>query len=541
MLKAGGNAIDAAVATAFVNSVVRPGMNGLGGFGGCMAIHLADAKKVVAVDYSTVAPAKAHAEMYEPIPDNAIAEDSRMGRKDPALPGHATKNDASLTGYLAISVPPQPAGLDLALKQFGTKSLQEILQQAIRIAKEGFPLDAFTAAMIARVHPYLKDYPETLEILAPDGRVLGVGDRLVLEKKAETMTVLAEEGVESFYSGRIADQMVAHIQERGGILSLEDMNAYRATVEEQPSSGTYRGYQIFTPTLNSGGGATILQVLNVLEGFDLAGMEPGSPHLIHLVAEALKMAWKDRLAFMGDPSYMQIPEEEFISKAYADRQRAELRRMLDAGFVASTGVGQVSGLGQTTHMNVMDEQGNIVSLTQTDGYAFGSLVTIPGLGFNMNNGMCSFDPHPGRVNSIAANKRPISRMCPIIVTRNGQPVIAVGASGGRRIMNVLVQILVDLIDFEMSAEEVIRAPRFHCEEAEPILLEHGDDLAWGYPKEVVEALRRMGHAVRHTGEKPGPFSGRVASANAIIFDPTAREYRGVVRRLPMQAGAVAGF
>jgi len=541
MLKSGGNAVDAAVCTAFVNSVVRPGMNGLGGFGGCMVIYLAGARKVMAVDYSTVAPTKAHTEMYEAIHDSEIAEDSRMGHFFPVLPGYATTNDANITGYLAISVPPQPAGLALALNKFGTKSPREVLAPAVQIAKEGFPLDAFTASFIAGEYFRLKDFPATLEILAPRGRMPEVGDRLVMKEMAETMSLMAEEGVESFYEGPIADKMVTHIREHGGILAREDLSSYRARVEEEPSRGEYRGYEIYTPSLHSGGGATILQILNVLEGFDLGRLGAGSPRLVHLVAEAMKLAWKDRLIFMGDPAYMRIPEEKFISKAYADQQRAELRRILEAGFISSTIEEQISGLGHTTHINVMDEQGNMVALTQTDGWAFGSLVTIPGLGFNMNNGMSSFDPRPGKVNSIAPRKRPISRMCPIIVLKDGQPVIALGAGGGRRIMNVSVQILVDLVDFGMSAEEAVRAPRFHCEQEEPILIEHGEDMEWGFSREMIEALRGMGHVLRSTGEEPNPLYRRVAYPYVITCDPTTGERRGAARRVPMVGGAAAGY
>ena len=541
MLKSGGNAVDAVVCTAFVNSVVRPGMNGLGGFGGCMVIYLADAEKVVAVDYSTVAPAEAHAEMYQPIPDSEIAEDSRMGRFFPVLPGYATRDDANVTGYLAISIPPQPAGLALALEKFGTKSLKEVLAPAIQIAEEGFPLDVLTANVIGRVYPHLKDFPAAMEILAPNGRLPKVGDRLVMKEMAETMSLMAEEGVESFYEGSIADKMVAYIREHGGILSKEDLSSYRARVEEKPSRGEYRGYEIYTPSLHSGGGATILQILHVLEGFDLEQMGKDSPQLIHLMVEAMKLAWKDRLTFMGDPAYMRIPEAEFISKAYADHQRAELRHILEAGFTFPSSKGQVSGLGHTTHMNVMDEQGNMVALTQTDGWGFGSLVTIPGLGFNMNNGMSSFDPRPGRLNSIAPCKRPISRMCPTIVLKDGQPIIALGAGGGRRIMNVLVQMLVDLIDFGMSAEGAIRAPRFHCEQEEPILIEHGEDMEWGFSREVIEALRGMGHVLRFTGDEPNPLYRRVAAPNIITHDPATREKQGAARRIPIIDGAVAGY
>jgi gamma-glutamyltranspeptidase/glutathione hydrolase len=431
--------------------------------------------------------------------------------------------------------------LALALEKFGTKPLKEVLAPAIQIAKDGFPLDTYTASYIADEYSRLEDFPATLEILAPRGRMPQVGDRLVMKEMAETMRLMAEEGVESFYKGPIADKMVAHIREHGGILSQEDLSSYRARVEEEPSRGEYRGYEIYTPSLYSGGGATILQILNLLEGFDVARMGAGSPQLVHLVVEATKLAWRDRLTFMGDPAYMRIPEEEFISKAYADRQRAELRRILEAGFISPSGAGRVSGPGHTTHMNVMDEQGNMVALTQTDGWVFGSLVTIPGLGFNINNGMSSFDPRPGRVNSIAPRKRPISRMCPTIVLKDGQPVIALGAGGGRKIVNVLAQMLVDLIDFGMTAEEAIRAPRFHCEQEEPILFEHGEDMAWGFSSEVIEALRGMGHVLRFTGEEPNPRDWRVAWQYVITCDPTTGERRGAVRRVPVIEGAVAGY
>ncbi len=540
MLKGGGNAIDAAVCAAFVNSVVRPGMNGLGGFGGCLVIYLADARKVVAVDYSTAAPADARAGVFQPIPDSEIAEDSRMGRRFPVLPGYATRDDTNITGYLAISVPSQPAGLALALERYGTKSLKEVLAPAVQVADEGFQLDALNVGVLTHTLPYLEDFPATRNILAPNGCKPRVGDKLVQKEMAETMSLMVEEGWESFYEGTIADKMVAHIRDHGGMLSKGDLRDYRARIEEVPSKGSYRGYEIYTPSLYSGGGATILQILNVLEGFDVARLGRRSPALIHLMAEAMKLAWRDRLAFMGDPAYMQISEQEFISATYADRQRAELRRTLADGSVSPSGSEPVSGLGHTTHMNVIDEQGNVVALTQTDGWAFGSLVTIPGLGFNMNNGMSSFDPRPGKVNSIAPSKRPISRMCPIIVLKHGKPIIAAGAGGGRRIMNVLVQLLVDMIDFGMSVEEAVRAPRFHCEQDEPILIECGADLAWGFSEKVITSLRNMGHFVQCTGDQPDPLVWRVATPNVIMVDAHTGERQGAARRIPIGAGAVAG-
>jgi gamma-glutamyltranspeptidase/glutathione hydrolase len=260
-----------------------------------------------------------------------------------------------------------------------------------------------------------------------------------------------------------------------------------------------------------------------------------------MMAEAMKLAWKDRLTFMGDPTYMSIPEEEFTSKAYADRQRSELRRNLEAGVRAPSQGEVVGGLGQTTHMNVMDEQGNVVALTQTDGWAYGSLVTIPELGFNMNNGMSSFDPRPGRVNSIAPGKRPISRMCPLIVLKDGQPIIAAGAAGGRRIMNVLVQILVDMLDFGMSAERAVTAPRFHCEQAEPLLIEHGEDMKWGFSTDVINALKRMGHQLRSTGDERNPLYRRVAYPFVVTCDPLTKERRGATQQMPTPVGAVVGY
>ncbi|MFT5443616.1 MAG: gamma-glutamyltranspeptidase/glutathione hydrolase, partial [Myxococcota bacterium] len=387
ILAKGGNAVDAAVATAFALSVTQPFSSGLGG--GAFVLIRTESGETIALDARETAPAAAHRDMYieEGVPERA-----------------------SVHGPLAVATPGLVRGLALALERWGTLPLATVMEPAIKLAEDGFTIGPYHARMVSRVRNFVSPerFPETARIQFNDGGPVDVGWRLVQKDLAGTLRAIAEEGPETFYTGPTAKAIVAHVQKQGGILTLEDFAGYKPVLREAVS-GTYRGVDIHSYPPPSSGGVVLLEVLNILEGFDLGALGVGSSAGIHLIAESMKLAFADRAAYMGDSDFIDIPVARLISKEYAAKQRARLnppwfKRTPARWFKGETALKvEGPGLSQdnvgTAHLSVVDAAGNAVAITKTINTPFGSGITVPGTGVVLNNEMDDFAIAPDTPNA----------------------------------------------------------------------------------------------------------------------------------------------
>ncbi|MFP8873289.1 MAG: gamma-glutamyltransferase [Myxococcota bacterium] len=491
ILAAGGNAIDAAVATAFAVGVTQPYSAGIGG-GAFLLIRLADGN-VVALDARETAPAAATRDMY-------------------VAPGVAPK--ASLSGALAVATPGLVAGLAEVQEKHGTLPLAQVMAPAIRLAREGFALGPYAAGMIERMRKYIaaERFPETARVqFPPEGVVAEPGDILVQPDLANTLSTIAEKGPAAFYTGEIGEKIVAEVQRRGGILTAEDLANYR-TATRPPISGTYRGITVYSFPPPSSGGVALVEMLNILEGYDLAARGAGSSASVHVIAEAMKLAFADRAAYLGDPDFVEMPLKRLVSKAYARK----LRQQIDPGvFVASPWSWKCSGSvadvkapglpaddAGTTHLSVTDSLGNAVGITATINTSYGSGITVPGTGIVLNNEMDDFAVAPdtpnayGLVdvrgsNAIAPGKRPLSSMTPTILLEDGKPFMVTGSPGGPRIISTVLLSILNVLDYGMNVQQAVSAPRFHHQWIpDTLYLERAN------PADVVAALRSCGHPVK---------------------------------------------
>lgn len=464
-LRRGGNAIDAAVVAALVSGVVEPWMNGLGG-GGYLVAHLADRREAVVVEYPMISPRSATADMFPLAGAGA----------DAALFGWpATAGNANIVGHRAVAVPGTIAGLALALEELGTITLAQALEPAIAIAEEGARVTWHTTLEVARDLANLTRFPATKAIFcdaagfAPYSISEAAPQRLRQPDLARTLRAIADGGPRAFYEGEIADAIVGHLNDNGAAFTAEEFAGYRATLAPALHA-SYRGHDIFT--IGGGtGGTTLVESLRLLDPLNLASLTHNGPEALHLMAEAFRIAFADRLTYLADPDHVAVPLDSLLSSGYLDERRAAIapdrRVAVAAGDRGRLGVehGLAASMpdyakgGCTTHLSVTDGRGNAVSLTQTLLSLWGSRVTVPGTGVLLNNGMMWFDPEPGRPNSIVGGKRPLSNMAPLIVARNGRAVAAIGSSGGRRIMNANAQIAMNLIDRGLTMQPAVGAPR----------------------------------------------------------------------------------
>ncbi|MGI9145467.1 MAG: gamma-glutamyltransferase [Chloroflexota bacterium] len=533
-LQAGGNAVDAAVATAFAIGVVEPAMSGIGGVAAMVICFGADGRSVV-VDGSSSAPASAREDMFE-----LAAPNSSGGMYG----WRATLGDAQNTGYRAPVVPGQPACLLYAHERYGSGRLSrgQVMAPAIQLAEEGFTVDPYQAQTVAFAHRRLRANPEAFRtFFLPDGTPpvpatsTRDGDRVVQPDLARTLRALADHGASALYEGEIGERLVADLQANGGLISQADMASY--TVREyQPGLNTdYRGYTLagLSPT---SGSMTAFEALNILRHFDLAGLGAGSPAAVHVVAEALRRAFLDRFTYLADPQLHDVPVEALLSEGYAAMLAGNIEldqadpnasagkpwRFQPAGAGAGGRPGGGSGGdGCTTHLNVVDADRNAVALTSTLGELFGSGVVAKDTGILLNNGMTWFDPEPAHVNSIQPRKRTLWAPTPTVVLRNGQPFLAIGAPGGRRIISALVQSLVNVLDFGMGVQDAVTTPRIHCEGA---VTEVDGRIA----REVVDGLTARGHRLKLLQEDSSSF--RFARPGGIRIDPQTSQLKGGVHQ-----------
>lgn len=493
MLKSGGNAVDAAVAAAFTEGVVEPRHNGVAGYGGCMLIYLAAECKVVSIDFNSAAPAAASERMFR-------IEKTRT----PA--GYRVPGRANVHGPLSVGVPGVVAGLSLALRRFGTVELAEAVAPSIGAARYGFvPNKVTRGGYVEEARRWHRKFPETARVfLDRRGRPPRAGQRTTNPELARSLEMIAAEGPRVFYSGVLGKTIADHVQELGGCLTIDDLRSYRARVES-PCQAAYRDCQVFTPPVGAGG-LTTLQMLRVIEGEDVAGMSV--TERLHLCIEAMKVCWPERLRRFGDAGYVDLDPKEELSADYI----AMLKRRLKRG-LKSPKPGKIVApepISCTSHISTADRAGNMVSLTQTHGGGFGSMVTVPGTGLLLGHGVGRFDPRPGWANSIAPGKRPLHNMSPIIVTRGGSPFASYGIPGGRTIVNNQLSFSIALIDLDKSPQQVLSAPRIHCEGGEPVSIERRAG------KRVVQGLRKLGHKMVMESGIGGPGHAIVLEEDAAV-------------------------
>ena len=484
ILQKGGNAIDAAVATAFALNAVEPNASGIGG-GGFMLIRFAETGEIIVLDYREVAPGTATKDMFAS--DQASAE------------------RWSVEGGKAVAVPGTLMGLKMALDEYGTMTLEEVMSPAIAYMENGFEITQTFSDMIKSNYDKLINWNDPFEIAyLKDGLALETGEMLVQEDLANTYREILDKGIEHFYGGELGQKIVDSVQAQGGILELQDLKEYQPRLLE-PITGDYRGYDIFSMPPPSSGGTHLIQILNIMENFDIANMNYNGPTHISVMAEAMKMAFADRAKYMGDPAFAtDMPLKGLTSKEYA-KFLADQINIREPKMEVPAGEPAQYEHQSTSHLSVIDAEGNAVALTQTINYFFGSGVIVPDVGIIMNNEMDDFAKSPDSPNAPEPGKIPLSSMSPTIIEKDGEPFMVLGTPGGTRIFTAMVQIVSNVIDFGMGMDEAIEAPRMHCfssaGEARPIYVESRiSDI-------TVESLRIFGNEVEVRGSHDLYFGG----------------------------------
>lgn len=477
MLAAGGNAVDAAVAALFTLTVVEPMMVGILG-GGMAHIRLADGTHTV-IDGQGTAPLATGPDTFAPDPAAPPGTMDAIGRRNAVGPS-------------AVAVPGNLMGWCEALDRFGTFPRTDVMEPAIRHASRGFRATPYLHECVSDCEADLARDPEIAALYLPGGGPIRPGARLVTGDYAETLRDIARDGPDRLYAGPLGSHYAEHMAQRGGHLTRDDLSGYR-TVTRDPVRGTYRGFEVTGPPPPSSGPLHIIQMLNILEGHDIGALGFGTADTVHLLAEALKIAFADRAAATADPAFVRVPVEKLLSKSYAAERRARIDPARARAWAAEVAP---EGSPHTTHLTVADAAGNVVASTQTINSLFGARYIVPGTGMIPNNYMFVFDPRPGRASSVAAGKRVTSSMSPVIVLRDGKPVYALGLPGGLRIFPSVMQALSNLIDHGMTVQEAVEAPRVWTQG-------HALELENGISQAVFDALRDRGHDAVRTGNVAG--------------------------------------
>jgi gamma-glutamyltranspeptidase / glutathione hydrolase len=500
ILKKGGNAVDAAVATAFALAVTYPAAGNLGG-GGFMVIHPGKDKQPVVIEYREAAPLAATRTMF--------------GKKD------------SNYGHKVVGVPGTVRGLALAHQRFGKLPWKEVVGPAIILAEEGFIIDDSLANSLSWIVCAAAEFPELRRVYGKNGSDEWEGGDLLVQKDlAATLRLIADQGPRAFYEGPIADQIAAEMKAGGGLITKADLASYQAH-ERNPVHGTYRGYDVYGPPPPSSGGICLVEMLNILENFDLRKSGRLSPQTLHLMIEAMRRGYCDRARFLGDSDFVKVPPQ-LITKEYG-RELAhtiDLHRATRSEDLAKD-IPLSSESDSTTHFSVIDKDGMAVANTYTLERSYGSRVVVKGAGFLLNNEMGDFNWRPGftnrkgtigtEPNTIAPGKRMLSSQTPTIVARGGRAVLVTGSPGSRTIINTVLNVLVNTIDFEMDVRSAVDAPRLHHQWFPDIARFEG---AYGHPS-LVKQLQEMGHKVQGT---------RQGDAHTIWVDPKTGVYHGAEDR-----------
>ena len=480
MLRRGGNAIDAAVATGYALAVVDPCCGNIGG-GGFMVARLADHREVF-LNFRETAPAAATRDMYLDASGKPI-------------------RGASLFGWRAVAVPGTVLGLDTALTEYGTLPRAVVMAPAIRLARDGFVLTRFDTDIIEHSAARLRQQPDVARVfLRPDGSPLQVGDRLVQPELAVTLEAIAGQGAQAFYQGRIPRAVEAAARAGGGVLTAADFASYRVT-QSAPLHCVYRGYTLLLPPPPSSGGVTICEMLRVLEGYDLHALGFHSAQAVHVMTEAMRHAFFDRNRDLGDPAFVNNPIDALLSEAHIRAIRAAIgARATPSSSLASDKPAHEGS--DTTHFSVVDQAGNAVSVTYTINAAFGAGVMAAGTGFLLNDEMDDFTSKPGvpnlfglvqgEANAIAPGKRPLSSMSPTIVVRDDAPVLVLGSPGGARIITIVLETILNMIDYGMAPQQAVDAPRLHHQWLPDELFSE----PFGLSPDTEGLLRDMGYRIR---------------------------------------------
>lgn len=497
MLARGGNAVDAAVATLFALTVVEPMMVSIFG-AGFFVIRDGATGNVVTLDNYATCPAAATETMYTPVPDPVE---------------WLTERDENRIGHKAVGVPGALKGWAEALSRFGRLSLAEVMAPAIRFAADGYPASPYLVQAITETAPALARFPASAAIFLPNGVPPRPGAMIVRSDYAETLRAIAISGPDALYRGPIGELVAADMTANGGLLTMEDLANYQV-IERTPVRGMYRGHEIVSMGPASSGGTHIIEMLNILSDYDLAASGFGTARTIHLMAEALRIAFADWNRYMADPATTDVPVAWLTSMGYAAERRAEIDPARATPHTAGNYPGMESA--NTTHVTAADAEGMFVSTTQTLNRLFGSKVTTPGTGMLLNDNMSLMNPTPGTTNSIAGGKRILSCMSPTLVLKDGAPLMALGTPGGRRIFGAVMQGIINVLDHRMTLQEAVEAPRVWTEGPTLEVEDRFPDLA-----ALVTALEAMGHRVQIVPKVAGGMNGVLRDEETGLLHGTA--------------------
>ncbi len=502
ILKKGGNAVDAAIAVGIALAVVYPEAGNIGG-GGFMLVRFKDGR-TTAIDYREMAPKAAHRDVF-------VDEKGELTRGE----------GGSTVGYRASGVPGTLAGFEMAFKKYGSGKVKwsDLIDPSVRLAENGYVLTHRLAQLLYGYREWLAKYPDSNRIFLRDGKYYQEGENFKQPELAETLKRISKDGAKDFYTGKTAQMVAADMAANKGLITLEDLKNYVAK-ERVPLKGTYRGHEIVTMPPPSSGGIVMLQVLNMLEGYDVRSMGSGSSAKLHVLAEAMRRSFADRAEYMADPDFAEVPVAKLIDKKYAEERRSTIDlNKASASKDVKFGSFSTSSEGtETTHYTVVDAEGNLVSNTYTINDLYGSRVTIKGTGVLMNDEMDDFAARPGRPNlfglvqgernKVEGGKRPLSSMTPtIVMTKDGKPWFALGARGGPRIISAVMQSVINVIDHDMNIQQAIDSPRIHMQWLP-------DELAYemyGISPDTMKILTSYGH---NFAQRPG----NIASATGIMID-----------------------
>lgn len=518
VLKKGGNAVDAAVAVGFALAVTYPSAGNIGG-GGFMVIRFPDTGESVALDFREKAPALASPGMY-------LDEEGEY------------VEERSLAGHLAVGVPGTVRGFELAIEKFGSMPWRDVVEPAVELADSGFKLPKKRAESFNGLKRRFKGNDEFFKVFAkPDGSPFREGDLFVQKDLAQSLGLIAEGGADAFYRGKTAELLAADMAENGGLLTMEDLAQYEAFVRE-PVTGTYKGYEIISMPPPSSGGTILIEMLNILEGFDLGQRERYGAETLHLIAETMKLAYLDRARFLGDPDFVEAPVKRLISKAYASilRKKIDPRKATpSADFGKDILTSEKAA--ETTHYSVIDEKGLAAAVTYTLNGGFGAGIVAKGTGILLNNEMADFNMKPGvtdekgligtTANLIAPHKRMLSSMTPTIVVKDGRTLMVTGSPGGRTIINTVLNVILNVLEFRMGIRDAVDSWRMDHEWMPDVLrVEEG-----ALTEELEAQLQALGHTIK-TVEKQG-------DAHSIWIDPKTGLYYGAADR--RAEGAAVGY
>ena len=513
VLMAGGNAIDAAIATGFALAVTYPTAGNIGG-GGFMVVRMPDGRATT-IDFREMAPQAATPEMFT---DSTGAYSAARHHRS----------------HVAVGVPGTVAGFALAHEKYGKLPWKQLVAPATALATDGFDVPSGLAASLAGALTRMKAYPASIAAYSKDGVPYAVGERLRQPDLARTLTRIGDEGRNGFYRGETARLIAAEMRRGGGLITEDDLARYEAR-ERAAIHGTYRGYDITSMAPPSSGGVAMVEMLNILEGFDLAAAGHNSPRYVHLVTEAMRRAFLDRARYLGDPDFTALPIEKLTSKPYAKTLR-ETIAIDRATISAPAQIADGYESPETTHFSVVDANGMAVSVTYTLEAGYGLAAVVGGAGFLLNNQMGDFNGKPGLTDSTGLigtlpnlaqpGKRMLSSMTPSIVSKGGRLVAVVGSPGGRTIINTVLQVVLNVIDFRMNIQDAVNAPRFHHQWLPNVLTYERN----GLPPETVAALQLMGHDVRAGGQQ--------GTAHSIFVDTKSGQRIGAADPRDKDAGAV---